>query len=83
MSLVGDHDHPGSLAVGAALPLAVPAPCRLCVHEHPEPAERDQYIFDDVQGLEVSLGRFFQDQLIESEISDSSLEPRVLQFQFL
>ena len=36
-----------------------------------------------MQGLEVSLGRFFQDQLIESQISDSSLESCILQFQFL
>jgi len=71
------------LTVGAGLLLAVPAPCKLCVHEHQAPAERGQHTCDDVQSLEVSLGRFFQDQLIESEISDSSLEPCVLQFQVL
>ena len=36
-----------------------------------------------MQGLEVSLGRFFQDQLVQCEIGNSSLEPCVLQFQLL
>jgi hypothetical protein len=36
-----------------------------------------------VQGLEVSLGRFFQDQLVEGEISNRPLESCILQFEFL
>jgi hypothetical protein len=80
----GVHDHPGSLAVGAALLLAVPAPCKPFARiPRAIPAGRAPRTYGDGKGLEVSLGRFFQDQLIESEISDSSLEPRVLQFQFL
>ena len=36
-----------------------------------------------MQGLEVSHGRFFQDQLVESEISNRPPESCVLQFEFL
>ena len=55
----------------------------LFVQEHSVPAERGQHTCDDVQGLEVSLGRFFQDQLVQCEIGYSSFESCVLQFQFL
>ena len=57
--------------------------CRLCVHEHPVPVERGQHTCDDVQGLEVSLGRFFQDLLIQGKIGDGSLESRVFLFELL
>ena len=79
----GDHDHPGSSIASAGLLLVVQAPCRLFVHEHPVPVERAQHTFGDVQGSEVSLGRFFQDQLVQCEIGNRSLEPCVLQFQLL
>jgi hypothetical protein len=57
--------------------------CRLCVHEHPVLAERGQHTCGDVQGSEVSLGRFFQDQLVQREVGNSSLESCILQFEFL
>ena len=36
-----------------------------------------------MQVSELSLGRFFQDQLVESEISHRPPEPCILQFGFL
>ena len=36
-----------------------------------------------MQGPEVSHGRFFQDQLVESEISNRSPESCILQLEFL
>ena len=36
-----------------------------------------------MKGLEVSLGRFFQDQLVQREVGNSSLESCIFQFEFL
>ena len=36
-----------------------------------------------MKGLEVSLGRFFQDQLVECQLCNSSLELRVLFLELL
>jgi hypothetical protein len=47
------------------------------------PAERDQHVCGDLQGLEVSLGRFFQDQLVEGEISNRPPGSCILNFEFL
>ena len=60
------------------------APYKLCVQTlEVVTVERVPRTFCDEKGLEVSLGRFFQDLLVQGKICNGSLQPCVLFLKLL
>ena len=76
--------RPGSSEHGAVSAWVDRSPCRPCAQRlRAVSAGRAPRTCGDVKGSEVSLGRFFQDLLVQGEIGNCSLQPCVLLLKLL